>query len=141
MIGINEENEAHLSHYFDKAFPSDYEEIRKRDLGYFRYRVVQGVTLPEAHDDKLTVEDLLKAGCVTYEPLVYEDFLPASAAGIFQSNLGEGTAILNNGPDQEALHRALGREVISEMSLYEVSQQELLDRVAKDLGLGYNLYV
>lgn len=36
-----------------------------------------------------TLEELIVSGKVGFEPIVYEDFLPASAAGIFQSNLVE----------------------------------------------------
>jgi uncharacterized glyoxalase superfamily metalloenzyme YdcJ len=49
-------------------------------------RSLDGSTLP---DD---VAGLLGGGWVTAHPIVYEDFLPRSAAGIFQSNLsGDGS--------------------------------------------------
>ncbi|GGN58602.1 hypothetical protein GCM10011579_022130 [Streptomyces albiflavescens] len=60
------------------------------------------------------------------EPIVYEDFLPRSAAGIFQSNLsGEGTR--HN--DQEGtaydaawLSGAIGRDVLDPFALYCYSE-------------------
>jgi uncharacterized glyoxalase superfamily metalloenzyme YdcJ len=36
------------------------------------------------------VAELLAAGALEHRPIVYEDFLPRSAAGIFQSNLTSG---------------------------------------------------
>ena len=39
-----------------------------------------------------SLRELVEAGVLVPEPIVYEDFLPRSAAGIFQSNLtDEGT--------------------------------------------------
>lgn len=54
-------------------FPTDEAGLRRAGLAYFTYRVNA-------------------AGIVEAAPIVYEDFLPRSAAGIFQSNLtGTGT--------------------------------------------------
>ena len=38
---------------------------------------------------------LIDAGVIEATPIVYEDFLPRSAAGIFQSNLVGGGAMAN----------------------------------------------
>lgn len=55
----------------------------------------------------------------------YGDFLPASAAGIFHSNLGTlaglGGAV---GPDQEALEKAFGCAVVDGDALYQAQQLE-----------------
>lgn len=92
-LSLNEEHEAYLASHFD-SFPSTYEEIRQAELGFFRYYVVasskaeeqQQVELSSSIDESETVsmDELIRAGKVAYEPIVYEDFLPASAAGIFQ---------------------------------------------------------
>ncbi|KAK0332333.1 hypothetical protein LTR94_025312, partial [Friedmanniomyces endolithicus] len=47
-----------------------------------------GRAAPERVAD-LPAEVLVAAGLATADPIVYEDFLPVSAAGIFQSNLGD----------------------------------------------------
>ncbi|WP_419730670.1 2-oxoadipate dioxygenase/decarboxylase family protein [Lichenicola sp.] len=56
------------------------------------------------------------------EPLLYEDFLPVSAAGIFRSNLGPngaaGTLAVSSRADFEA---ALGTAPLDEMALYEAA--------------------
>lgn len=77
-------------------FPDEWDELRVQKLAYFRKT---------------------EAG---FEPLIYEDFLPVSAAGIFRSNLresGEATA-LQAESNQAAFEKALGRSVIDMFSLY-----------------------
>ncbi len=61
-------------------------------------------------------------------PIVYEDFLPASAAGIFRSNLdrdstaGDGTD--DSGYDVQLLAGAIGRDIYDPYALYEALSQE-----------------
>ena len=71
------------------AFPDNLAQMREQGLAYFRYFATeQGLAAREQADRPTTLEGLIAAGHVHYEALVYEDFLPVSAAGIFQSNLG-----------------------------------------------------
>jgi len=57
------------------------------------------------------------------QPVVYEDFLPASAAGIFRSNLDRdsraGDAADDSGYDIDWLAGAIGREIHDPYTLYE----------------------
>jgi len=58
---------------------------------------------------------------------VYEDFLPVSAAGIFQSNLGDDAqAHYTGSSNREQFHQALGRETIDELQLYAATQRRSL---------------
>jgi uncharacterized glyoxalase superfamily metalloenzyme YdcJ len=58
-------------------------------------------------------------GAPVIEPITYEDFLPVSAAGIFQSNLGEGArAEYAEDGSQAAFEAALGRPVRDPFALY-----------------------
>ncbi|OBJ04985.1 DUF1338 domain-containing protein [Mycobacterium sp. 1482292.6] len=65
-------------------------------------------------------------------PIVYEDFLPASAAGIFRSNLDadagfeNGAAPDDSGYDAAWLAGAIGREIYDPYALYEALSQEAL---------------
>jgi uncharacterized glyoxalase superfamily metalloenzyme YdcJ len=72
---------------------------------------------PPASDDAL-----VGAGWVRLEPVVYEDFLPRSAAGIFRSNLADGgtrdAGEVGVRRDAEWLAGALGRDVHDPMDLY-----------------------
>jgi uncharacterized glyoxalase superfamily metalloenzyme YdcJ len=53
------------------------------------------------------------------EPLTYEDFLPVSAAGIFQSNLGDETReTYGDQGAQASFEAALGRPVLDPFALY-----------------------
>jgi uncharacterized glyoxalase superfamily metalloenzyme YdcJ len=67
-------------------------------------------------------DELVDAGWVRLDPVVYEDFLPRSAAGIFRSNLADDGArdAGEAGVQRDAawLAGALGREVHDPMGLY-----------------------
>ncbi|MGE4367987.1 2-oxoadipate dioxygenase/decarboxylase family protein, partial [Thermomonas sp.] len=65
------------------------------------------------------------------EPIVYEDFLPVSAAGIFQSNLGgEEQRAYAARANREAFEQALGATVADEFAIYERLQVESLAQLA-----------
>ncbi len=68
-------------------------ELMRQGLGYWMFSVVD-VEIATAmwHDRKGEdacgwLADMVERGALEAEPITYEDFLPASAAGIFQSNL------------------------------------------------------
>lgn len=90
------------------GFPDTEDGLAERGLAYFTYA-------PDG----------------TRTPIVYEDFLPASAAGIFQSNLTsdgskdttqEATAL-----DADWMAGALGRDLFDPFDLYADQQQASLD--------------
>jgi len=112
-------------------FPDDLAQMREQRLAFFRYFVTgqpsQGAT---------TLAALIANGAVRYEPLVYEDFLPVSAAGIFQSNLGDDAQTeYGVGSSQEAFHQALGRAVLDELALYAETERRSLEECASRLGV------
>jgi len=61
-------------------------------------------------------------------PIVYEDFLPASAAGIFRSNLDRGSTAGDvaddSGYDADWLAGAIDRDIQDPYALYEALSQE-----------------
>ena len=60
--------------------------------------------------------------------MVYEDFLPVSAAGIFQSNLGDtAQSHYAANANQAEFEQALGRRTIDELQLYADTQQRSID--------------
>ncbi|MNI71659.1 hypothetical protein D3C73_1275430 [compost metagenome] len=70
------------------------------------------------------------------EPLVYEDFLPVSAAGIFQSNLGDAAQTRYDAhSNRQAFEAALGRSTIDELALYAQTQQRSIDECGRVLNL------
>lgn len=135
----NETYQNALSAIFDEAFPDDTDTLRRRELAYFRYVAVGERPIgldDDPSDDESTLEALLEAGAIVAYPIVYEDFLPVSAAGIFQSNLGnDGPAEGCSSASQESLEAALGRAVLDPFRLYgEIETRS--KRVALDQIMG-----
>ncbi|WP_020591285.1 2-oxoadipate dioxygenase/decarboxylase HglS [Kiloniella laminariae] len=134
-----------------KAFPDSYAELRAQGLGYFRYSLNErGEELARSVGISGTLEGLLEVGLLRFDPIVYEDFLPVSAAGIFQSNLGAnlgetGADVVYANPSQSSFEAALGAKVQDEFTLYaaleQASLQACLARLAEksgDKGSGEN---
>ncbi|UWF51376.1 VOC family protein [Pseudomonas sp. N3-W] len=116
-------------------FPDSIEGMRLQELAYFRYFVTDKGLAADGLGGA-SLEGLLSDGHVRVEPLVYEDFLPVSAAGIFQSNLGDA-AQTHYGvhSNQHAFEQALGRSTIDELGLYAETQRRSIDECCKTLGL------
>lgn len=118
--------------------PDTEQELAAQGLAHFTYHAVPG----RPHDGSrppAALQDLVAQGWVRAEPVVYEDFLPRSAAGIFQSNLSDEGSRNNDqqGTDHDSdwLSGVLGRDVLDPFDLYEEQQNQSLAQVARDLGL------
>ncbi|OWV83284.1 VOC family protein [Rhizobium sp. R693] len=99
-------------------FPDDWAEIRAQGLGYFRYWLTEKGNSAVAAAES-SVDQLVADGLVGFDPIVYEDFLPVSAAGIFQSNLGDEAAQkFTASPNQQRFERDLGTAVLDEFDHY-----------------------
>ena len=71
-------------------------------------------------------------GWLIAQPIIYEDFLPVSAAGIFQSNLGSDGGHRQHGHSSRSeFETALGAAVADEFSLYQQAE----DRSKRRCGL------
>ncbi|WGK59167.1 VOC family protein [Pantoea sp. SS70] len=123
----NQHHQQHLSEVFGD-FPDDEESLREQQLAWFRYRLTEkGEHLPPRAGESVT--QLLAEERLSAEPIVYEDFLPVSAAGIFQSNLGDVAQTRSAGNASRAdFESALGCAVQDEMALYQQMQQRSLER-------------
>jgi uncharacterized glyoxalase superfamily metalloenzyme YdcJ len=135
-----EHNAERYNHLLEKnfqAFPDSYEEMRQQGLAFFRYFVTEtGIAARSDVARPHTLEDLITAGHVHFEPLVYEDFLPVSAAGIFQSNLGDNAqARYEITSNQADFHRALQAPVLDELELYAATQRRSMLECAATLDL------
>jgi uncharacterized glyoxalase superfamily metalloenzyme YdcJ len=75
---------------------------------------------------------LIESGLVRFDPVVYEDFLPVSAAGIFQSNLGDDAQQdFTASPNQQRFEAYLGAAVLNPFDLYaEVERASIAACVA-----------
>ncbi|AWU92948.1 2-oxoadipate dioxygenase/decarboxylase HglS [Azospirillum ramasamyi] len=108
-------------------FPDSWDEIRRQQLGYFSYSLTDaGRRNPPATDADL--EALIGAGLVRFDPVVYEDFLPVSAAGIFQSNLGDDAQQdFSASPNQQRFEADLGAPVLNPFDLYAEIERASID--------------
>ena len=110
-----------------QAFPDDHDTLRREGLGYYRYTLTDAGRAHPAAVGELPAEALIAAGLASADPIVYEDFLPVSAAGIFQSNLGgEEQRAYAAHANRDAFEQALGMPVEDEFAIYERLQAESL---------------
>ncbi|WP_338568674.1 VOC family protein [Erwinia billingiae] len=113
-----------------QAFPDDARTLRVQQLAWFTFRLSEkGRAHPEQIAGQQNIETLLDAGLISATPMIYEDFLPVSAAGIFQSNLGSETKAPSQGHSSKAeFEKALGAAVQDEIALYAQRQKASLAR-------------
>lgn len=120
--GFGEEQRQEIARaVWHRTFPTTEAGLAEQGLGWFTYEA-----------DAAT-------GTVRRAPVVYEDFLPRSAAGIFQSNL---TSDGSKDASQEATDRdadwmagALGRELNDPFDLYADQVDRSLAAAAETLGV------
>jgi uncharacterized glyoxalase superfamily metalloenzyme YdcJ len=128
------------------AFPGTEAGLAARGLGYFTYAVVDdaapdgGAGGDGAGGDAVAGDGAPRlAARVRREPVVYEDFLPRSAAGIFQSNLtAEGAKDASQeGAERDAdwMSGAVGRELHDPFALYAAQVADSLAAAAARLGV------
>lgn len=106
-----------------ETFPDDWHTLRREGLAYFHYEVRDH----RNGDDAESMDALIMSGKIVAHPVTYEDFLPISAAGIFQSNLGNGiNAQVQARAMQAEFETALGVSVTDPFDLYETIQSDSL---------------
>lgn len=122
-------------------FPDSWTELYQQRLVYCAFTVTgkavpsHMVGLEQMPDD--FVYQLLRAGVLSVAPITYEDFLPFSAAGIFQSNLGKASSAMGHVtpfPDQQGFEGSLGRSVLDPDVLYSDMQRKSLEKCSQQLG-------
>jgi uncharacterized glyoxalase superfamily metalloenzyme YdcJ len=120
-----------------RHLPATQEQLARTDLAYFTYsvadRACDGRTPPTG------LPSLLDQGWLTGAPIVYEDFLPRSAAGIFASNLtGRSDVDAAQGEaerDIDWLSNAIGRSITVPEHTYEQQRTTSLIHAAAKLGI------
>lgn len=112
-----------------EVFPDDWRALYDQGLAYFKFQLgaagpVSDLVSDLASDD---VSAMLDAGILRISPIIYEDFLPVSAAGIFQSNLGdEARDAVQQASSKVQFEAALGCVVEDEFALYQSIQDQSL---------------
>lgn len=118
------------------AMPDSYEELRSQGLAYFHFFLTEKGKQRAPMAAGADIDILVADGCVGFEPIVYEDFLPVSAAGIFQSNLGDNAVrdrLVTSSRD--AFEKALGVPVRSEFAVYQAIEDASIERVLSETGI------
>ena len=119
---------------WEAGMPRSERELAARGLAFFTYRVDPAAPPADTGD----LARLVAAGILVPEPIVYEDFLPRSAAGIFRSNLtDEGSrddAQAGTAYDIGALAEILGRTVHDPVDLYAAQRDASIRRAEAALG-------
>jgi len=117
--------------------PNTEGELALQGLAYFTYRVADTGT--GSRRQPVSLRELVETGVLVPEPIVYEDFLPRSAAGIFQSNLtDEGfrdDEQLGTPYDIDRLAEALGRRILDPHALYAAQQTASIEAAGRQLGI------
>lgn len=134
--GLNPVNyEVELSERF-RSFPDEWAELRSRGLAFFRYSVTAAGLGASRHGTlQSTIDELIARGFLRVDPIVYEDFLPVSAAGIFQSNLGTDELKSYSAQSNRAqFETALGVPIQDELELYAQADKASLGRALVQLG-------
>ncbi|MDF3304497.1 2-oxoadipate dioxygenase/decarboxylase [Rhodococcus sp. T2V] len=123
---------------WNQQMPATERGLALHDLAYFTYTVNTGKQL-NGHAPSRSLPDLIDQGWVRPEPIVYEDFLPKSAAGIFQSNLTsdgrKDTTQSVTAIDAAWMEGVLNRTLHDPYDLYDGIRRASLDRVATELHI------
>jgi uncharacterized glyoxalase superfamily metalloenzyme YdcJ len=127
-----------LAEVWRRRFPSDERSLACSGLACYTVHAEAsaGGRAPAA---SASLDDLLQAGLVGVQPVVYEDFLPRSAAGIFRSNLTSGaqtdTGSEGAPRDSRWLAGVLERPVHDPQALYRDQVERSVRRAAESLGI------
>ncbi|CAM1507575.1 Fc.00g072160.m01.CDS01 [Cosmosporella sp. VM-42] len=120
-----------------RKYPDDWNELRRRRFIYCTFQLTRRGTRVPLTGSSYKLDRLLEDGVVEAFPMTYEDFLPLSAAGIFQSNLGSSSLSqeAEGTPDYKGLENALGASLTDPDDLYRSVQSESVARCASELGI------
>jgi len=117
-------------------WPADEDGLAAAGLAFFEYAPAAH---PPAGPPPATLAALVAGGWLERTPIVYEDFLPRSAAGIFASNLDEAgsrdTSLEGSPRDAAWMADQLGRTVHDPMELYAEQERSSVRAAASALGV------
>jgi uncharacterized glyoxalase superfamily metalloenzyme YdcJ len=119
-----------------ERLPATERELARQGLAFFTYRLADAGAPPT---DARDLHALTDAGVLVAEPIVYEDFLPRSAAGIFASNLtASGSMDADQGGaerDRAWMSDVIGREVAVPEEVYAAESRASVAEVERRLGV------
>ncbi|MDA2804186.1 2-oxoadipate dioxygenase/decarboxylase [Nocardiopsis suaedae] len=119
-----------------RRFPRSEHALARDGLAYFTFTAADRPDAAAPPPESLA--ELVDQGWVHAEPIVYEDFLPRSAAGIFQSNLtGDGAKDTTRQAaelDGQWMSGVLERPLHDPYDLYARQRERSLEAVRRRLG-------
>ncbi|KAF7557781.1 hypothetical protein G7Z17_g446 [Cylindrodendrum hubeiense] len=126
-----------------KEYPDDWTTLRRERLIYCEFQCTEKNAQNIAPEKKGTslLEQLITDGVVEATPITYEDFLPFSAVGIFQSNLqsrgADGAALVlkQAAPDLKGLEDSIQTKLMDVDEWYGHAQTQSLKAVCAQLEL------
>ncbi|MEV0032820.1 VOC family protein [Nocardia sp. NPDC050793] len=135
--GAAQRNEIAAAVWSQQVPTSEY-GLALHDLAYFTFRV-NPHKRPDGRVPDRSLSELIDHSWIVPEPIVYEDFLPKSAAGIFQSNLtGDGhkdTTQTSAAIDVAWMEAVVERTLHDPYALYDDIRRDSLIQVGRDLGV------
>lgn len=123
---------------YKKDFPKTHQELHDQALAYYTYALTEKGKSGDASSGK-TLDDYLKEGLVKLMPQTYDDFLAASAAGIFKSNMTTGTAGVSAdvktdvAKNKQLLEECIGRPIVNRHDLHKLKRAMSALKVFDDL--------
>lgn len=129
---------------WSEGMPRTEEELCRRGLAFFTYAWAESARAGSLSDPQRSavasgeLSRLIDAAVVVPGPIVYEDFLPRSAAGIFASNLtGGGSVDADQGGaarDAGWMSEVIGRSVGIPEDVYHQESRASLSVIEGELG-------
>lgn len=136
-------------------YPDNWDDLRRQGLVYFCYKClgvsdkVKGTSLVTENDREnwptRSVDQLLSDGLLEAVPITYEDFLPLSAAGIFQSNLGapapspsqksSDDSTIVGSSNQPGMEKLLGTRLLDPDHMYRSMEEESILACSHELKI------
>lgn len=143
LKGLVDGKEPAFKALFEKALPDDWEALKSAGLIWVEYSLTEKGNQQGKSSGVTNLQEAIDKGLVVWHAIQYEDFLPLSAAGIFQSNLHHYSAVkMQISPEsalsesKRQLREVLGDEgMIDEMKLYEEQQATSIARCCEALGI------
>lgn len=124
---------------WEENLPRTEKELAEQGLAYFTFRLDRSVLAGTKPTQTVKLSELIAQGIAVPEPIVYEDFLPRSAAGIFQSNLTEqgskDEAQAGTSYDIDRMSDIVGKTVIDPNVLYQKQQDLSVAELARELDI------
>lgn len=124
-----------------RNLPRTEKELALQGLAYFTYTLDEEALVASegaVSDPDISLEALIEGGVVVAHPIVYEDFLPRSAAGIFQSNLTDDgsrdDAQTGSDYDLATMSEIVGRPVADPYDLYQRQQDASIAALREELA-------